>query len=83
MALLNSDGKYIKILDTEGNFEVYETAKSREVNKAASNPEDILAKYDELILEAQNSYEKYIQSISDIDYTSNYFSFIHKFHLLS
>lgn len=60
MALLNSDGKYIKIIDTEGNFEVYETAESREVNKVAPDPEDILAKYDELILEAQNSYEKYL-----------------------
>lgn len=60
MALITSNGRYIKLTDNEGSFEVYESVEVRDSVKNAPLPEDILKKYDELIEEAQTLYENYL-----------------------
>jgi hypothetical protein len=71
MALINQDGKYIKLYQ-DGSYEIFASEATRDLQKAATSKELILAKYLEVILnlEKQEEFHYYDPEAFDKEYSA-------------
>jgi hypothetical protein len=58
MALLLPNNKYLKIINTNGEYVIYESAENRNTNKTAPKPADVLKKYSDIINKMMSDKER-------------------------
>ena len=58
MALLLPNNKYLKIININGEYVIYENAENRNTNKTAPKPAEVLKKYSDIITKMLSDRER-------------------------